>query len=88
MNTIKELFNGNIYPFEAMSCTKESIAADNRLNNYLEMADEVIPKDGKLFFSDKVRNEVADLQNFAAAQAFEIGFSLGVRLIAESYKET
>ena len=85
MSTIKEFFNGNIYPFEMMSNSKESLAAEMRISDYLEKSDEVIPKDEDGYFSDKVRNEICVLQNLTAEQAFEMGFALGVRLTAECY---
>ena len=85
MSVIREFFNGNIYPFEMMSNSKESLAAEMRISDYLEKADEVIPKDEDDFFSDKVRNEICVLQNLTAEQAFEMGFALGVRLTAECY---
>ena len=85
MSTIKEFFNGNIYPYEMISNSKESLAAEMRIGDYLEKADEVIPKDEDDFFSDKVRNEICVLQNLTAEQAFEMGFALGVRLTAECY---
>jgi len=85
MNTIKEFFNGNIYPFEMMTCTKESIAAERVLNNYLEIVDKNCPRDKESSFSDKLRFQISEMQNLSAEQAFELGFSLGVRLTAECY---
>ena len=85
MNTIKEFFNGNIYPFEMMTCTKESISAEKVLNDYLTTVDKNCPKQGEEFLSDKIRFRVSELQNLTAEQAFEMGFALGVRLTAECY---
>ncbi len=85
MNTIRELFNGNIYPFEAMYCTKEAVASEKKLSDYLKAADEVIPKEDNKYFSDMIRDEISTIQNLASEQAFELGFSLGVRLTAECY---
>jgi len=85
MSTIKEFFNGNIYPYEMMTSSAESIAAERKIGNYLEKADEVIPKDKDGYFSDKVRSEICILQNLTAEQAFEMGFALGLKFTAECY---
>ena len=85
MNTIKEFFNGNIYPYEMMTNSAESLAAERRIGDFLEKADKLIPKDEEGYFSDKIRSEICVLQNLTAEQAFEMGFALGVRLTAECY---
>ncbi len=87
MNTMKKLFNGEIYPFEAMRDTKEMIIARNRLKEYLEAIDEIIPKEDKILFSEKINKYFSELETLTAEQAFEIGFSLGSKLMAESYCE-
>ena len=85
MNTIKEFFNGNIYPFEMMSCTKESIDAEKALNNYLKIVDKHCPKQKGEYLSDKLRFQFFEIQNLTAEQAFEMGFALGLKLTAECY---
>ena len=83
MSTIKELFNGNIYPFEMMSSTKEEVAAEKVLNSYLKIVDENCPKEEETPVSDKIRFQISEIQNLTAEQAFELGFALGVKLMAE-----
>lgn len=85
MSIIKELFNGEIYPFEAIVSTKEALEAEKLLGDYLEEADKVMPKDNKEYFSDKVRYQVTIIQNLLAEQCFEKGFALGLQLTAESF---
>ena len=85
MNTIKDFFNGNIFPFEMMSCTKESIAAERMLNNYLDTVDKNCPKQDGEHFSDVLRFQISEIQNLTAEQAFELGFALGVRFTSECY---
>ncbi len=88
MNTIKKLFNGRVYPFEAMRDTKEMLRARNRLHHYLEKADETRENEDGKIFSDKVFEEIAVIETSAAEQGFELGFSLGLRFTAESYRNT
>ncbi len=85
MNTIKEFFNGNIYPFEMMSCCKESVAAERTLNEYLKTVDENCSKDKENPFSEKIRFQISEIQNLTAEQAFELGFTFGLRMTAESF---
>lgn len=85
MNTIKELFNGNIYPFEMLSCSKESIAAEKILSSYLKIVDENCPRDKETPFSEKIRFQISEIQNLTAEQAFELGFTLGLRMTVECY---
>ena len=85
MNTIKELFNGNIYPFEMLSCTKESIAAEKVLSACLKIVDENCPREEETLFSEKIRFQISEIQNLTAEQAFELGFALGLQLTAECY---
>ncbi len=85
MNTIKEFFNGNIYPFEMLSCTKESIAAEKVLNNYLEIVNENCPQSDETVLSEKIRFQISEIQNLTAEQAFELGFTLALRFAAESF---
>ncbi len=87
MDTVKKLFNGEIYPFESMGNTKESLVIENRLSECLEKADEKIPKENGEFFSDTIRAYISDLEILAAEQAFAIGFSLGLKLMAECYRD-
>ncbi|MBQ8903509.1 MAG: hypothetical protein IJY73_04335 [Oscillospiraceae bacterium] len=85
MSTIKEFFNGNIYPYEMMTNSAESLAAERRIGDCLEKADKLIPKDEEGYFSDKVRSEICVLQGLTAEQAFELGFALGLRFTVECY---
>ncbi len=85
MSIIKEFFSGNIYPYEMMTNSEESLAAERKIGDYLEKADKSVPKDEDGYFSDKVRSEICVLQNFTAEQAFELGFALGLRMTAECY---
>ena len=85
MGIIKELFNGEIYPFEAISPTKEALEAERMLDSYFEEADKAIPKDGNEDLSDKVRYQISTVQNLLAEQCFEMGFALGIRLVTESF---
>lgn len=85
MNTIKEFFNGNIYPYEMMTNSAESLSAERRIGDYLEKADKLIPEDEEGYFSDKIRSEICVLQNLTAEQAFELGFTLGLRMTVECY---
>ena len=88
MNTINEFFNGNLYPFEMLTCSKESIAAEKTLNEYLKTVDENCPREDKVFLSDKIREQISVLETLLAEQAFELGFSLGVKLTADCYKKS
>ena len=85
MSIIREFFNGNIYPFEMMTCTKESVAAEKVLNNYLEIVDESCPQNDETVLSEKIRFQISEIQNLTAEQAFELGFALGLRFTAECY---
>ncbi len=87
MNTIKKLFNGEIYPFEDMRDTKETLRVRNRLHNYLEKADENIPRENNTCFSDIIYEQISIIEARTAEQGFELGFSLGVRLMAECYRK-
>ncbi len=84
MSAILDLFNGKIYPYKNLERDEEYQLAGSRLSDCLDKADEKIPKDGD-FFSDKVMEQISVLENKTAEQAFAMGFSLGVRLIAECY---
>lgn len=88
MNTIKKLFNGEIYPFEAMHDTKEMLIARNKLYAYLEEADKACPKEDGEPFSEKIFRQISDVETLAVEQGFEMGFPLGLRLATESYNKT
>ena len=85
MSIIREFFNGNIYPFEMMTCTKESVAAEKVLTNYLKIVDENCPQNDETVLSEKIRFQISEIQNLTAEQAFELGFTLGLRMTAECY---
>ena len=85
MSIIREFFNGNIYPFEMMTCTKESVAAEKVLNTYLKIVDENCPQNEETVLSEKIRFQISEIQNLTAEQAFELGFTLGLRFTAECY---
>lgn len=84
MSLINSLFNGEVRVFEDMEYDYECRAANEKLSELLEMADEKIPKDGKIYFSDKIREQVSFIEGRLAQQAFEKGVAFGVRLITES----
>lgn len=86
MAIIKKLFNGEVYPFEDMRDSKETIAARDRLSKYLKKIDEVCPKEGGTFFSDKIYENICVIEANAAEQGFELGLSLGLRIMSESCK--
>lgn len=85
MKTVDLLFNGKIHPFESLAYIGEGITANNRLNEYLDIVDQKIPKEDREFFSDKLREQISALETNLARQCFEEGFSLGLRLAAECY---
>ncbi len=87
MDTMKKLFNGEIYPFETMSQSKESIQIEYKLAELLEKADEKIPRENGEFFSDTIRAYISDHEAIAAEQAFAIGFSLGLKITTECYRD-
>ena len=84
MSIIKDLFNGQVYPFEALSCTRESINEEKRLNEYLKKADECCEKSEEEPISDKIRCHISNLENLSAEQSFELGFSIGMRFAVEA----
>ena len=85
MSIIKELFNGELYPFEAISSSKEALEAERQLSDYLELVDKMIPKEDEEYFSGKVRYQVTVIQNLLAEQSFEMGFIIAVRLMTKCF---
>ncbi len=86
MDTIKSLFNGKIKVFENMEYDSEYAALNKKLEELLDITDEKIQKDGKTYFSDKLRNAILDVQVKFGETAFTKGFALAVQLIGESYR--
>lgn len=87
MNTIRKFFRDGFYPFESMKSTRKTIIAEKQLNKYPGKIDKNCPQDGAPL-SDMICNQLNILETLSAEQAFEIGFSLGVRLTADSYRNT
>ena len=85
MGVINDLFNGEIYVFEAMKYDKVSTEAENEMYKYLEKADKEFPEEDGRFFSDIIREQVSILETRSAEQAFAIGISLGLRLASECF---
>ncbi len=87
MYTMKKLFNGEVYPFEDMRDSKETLAVRNKLYNYLEKIDEARLKEGEPLISDKVHELIATIEANVAEQGFELGLSLGLSIMSESFKQ-
>ncbi len=85
MSTIKSLFNGKIKVFEDMEYDEEYDILSRNLDDLLAITDEKIPKEGKTYFSDKLRGAFADIETKLAERAFVKGFALAVQLLNESY---
>ncbi len=88
MSLINSLFNGEIQVFEDMEYDFECKAANEKLSALLNIADDKIPKDGNVSFSDKIGEQVSFIESRLAQQAFEKGVAFGIRLIVESCQVT
>ncbi len=86
MSIMKKLFNGEVYPFEDMQDSKETLSARNKLYKCLEKIDDVCPKEEDAFFSDKICEHISVIETNAAEQGFKLGLSLGLKIMSESYK--
>ena len=84
MDIIKSLFNGNVKILEDMEYDHEYEELNHKLEALLSQTDEKMPKEGKEFFSDKVRDAFSDVQIRFAERAFVKGFALAVQLMMES----
>lgn len=82
MKLIEELFNGNIYPHEAMTDSKTYSRINNDLMKYLSEIQQKLPENHENI-SEKIRREFNGMEYESTFQAFALGFSLGVRLTAE-----
>ena len=82
MKIIEKMFNGGIYPYEAMSDSTTHKNANARLEKYLTDIEERLCDDS---IKEKIRGELVKMEYESIYRAFEMGFSLGVRLTAECY---
>ncbi len=85
MSAVKDLFNGKIKVFENLPYNNACKEANEKLDRYLAQTDKKFPKKNGVCFSDKIREQVSELETNSAEQAFEAGFVLGVRLMAECF---
>ena len=84
MDIIKSLFNGDVKIFEDMEYDPEYSVLNRELENLLSKTDEKMPKEDKVFFSDKLRGAFSDIETKLAERAFVKGFALAVQLMMES----
>ena len=85
MNTIRELFYGNIHPFER-DVPKDSEC--DKLNKLIIRHDAALKatlNEQEIEILEKLKNALTEQSSLSECEGFVNGFRLGVRLIAESF---
>ena len=85
MAVIEELFNGCICPFENLNLSKSYFDMQNELSKILISLEERLSEEDKELF-EKMKNQYTLVETEAFENVFRDGFSLGVRLTAECYR--
>ena len=84
MDTIKELFYGNIHPFERDGPTDSE---SNKLNQLIIRHTETLKSmlnEQEMQTVEKLKDALTEQSSLCECEGFTNGFRLGVRLMAES----
>ena len=85
MDTIRELFYGNIHPYER-DIQKDSEADElNKLIIRHDAALKATLNEQEAEILEKLKNALTEQSSLSECEGFVIGFRLGVRLIAEVF---
>lgn len=83
-NLLKELWYGNVSPIDTSGNTKEIKEIFQLLAKNGVKVEEFLNKEGKEWF-DKYRECSAEYESLVSEAAFECGFCLGMRFLAEAF---
>ena len=84
MTTIQQLWNGEIYPYEApMPQTEQTKELNDLIQRLSAKLDDCLDDNAKDLFEKYVQAQ-HELQYYVSEQIFTEGFSLGVKLTAEA----
>ena len=83
MNTIRELFYGNIHPFERDVSKDSEGDRLNQLINRHTVTLKATLNDQEIQILEKLKDALSEQSSLCECEGFVNGFSLGVRLMAE-----
>lgn len=85
MQTISELWYGNIHPFEQCTCGDKRVKELMKLaaRNHEELEKSLTEKQKEIL--EKLEECLNEMHDYAEQDAFSYGFRLGVRLMAEAF---
>lgn len=85
MQTISELWYGNIHPFEQCTYGDKRIKELMKLSarNHEELEKSLTDKQKEIL--EKLEECINEMHDYAEQDAFSCGFRLGVRLVAEAF---
>ena len=85
MQTISELWYGNIHPFEQCTCGDKRIKDLMKLivRNREELGGSLTEKQKEVL--EKLEECINEMHDYADQDAFSYGFRLGVRLMVEAF---
>ena len=83
MDTIRELFYGNIHPFERDVSKDSEGDRLNQLINRHTVTLKATLNDQEIQILEKLKDALSEQSSLCECEGFVNGFSLGVRLMAE-----
>ena len=83
MDTIRELFYGNIHPFERDVSKNSEGDRLNQLINRHTVTLKATLNDREIQILEKLKDALSEQSSLCECEGFVNGFSLGVRLMAE-----
>ena len=83
MDTIRELFYGNIHPFERDVSKNSEGDRLNQLINRHTVTLKATLNDQEIQILEKLKDALSEQSSLCECEGFVNGFSLGVRLMAE-----
>jgi len=83
MDTIRELFYGNIHPFERDVSKDSEGDRLNQLINRHTVTLKATLNDREIQILEKLKDALSEQSSLCECEGFVNGFSLGVRLMAE-----
>ena len=83
MDTIRELFYGNIHPFERDVSKNSECDRLNQLINRHTVTLKATLNDQEIQILEKLKDALSEQSSLCECEGFVNGFSLGVRLMAE-----
>ena len=83
MDTIRELFYGNIHPFERDVSKNNEGDRLNQLINRHTVTLKATLNDQEIQILEKLKDALSEQSSLCECEGFVNGFSLGVRLMAE-----